>query len=141
MQIQVFSITPLYAAALALLFVFLSIRVIGLRRSLKVPIGFDSQTQGGSVEDQQKFLRAIRAHANFSEYIPISLVLLACLELQSNSPVILHILGACLLLGRLLHSYGISFVKEKLILRVSGMVLTFSSIISMACILIYHALI
>jgi uncharacterized membrane protein YecN with MAPEG domain len=66
-------ISSFYAALLALLIVWLSLRVIKLRRTKKVRLG-----DGGEPELQT----AIRAQGNATEYIPISLILLALLELN-----------------------------------------------------------
>ena len=66
-------ITSVIAAALTLIFIKLSFNVIGLRRKNKVSLG------SGGHEDLE---RAIRAQANFSEYVPIGIILLACLELN-----------------------------------------------------------
>ena len=56
-----------YAALLALLFVALSWRTIGLRRRYCVAVG-----DGG----QPELLRAMRVHANFAEYVPLALLLI-----------------------------------------------------------------
>lgn len=64
---------PIYASLLALFYVYLSARTIGLRRIAKISIG-----DGGD----ESFLRAIRMHANFSEYAPLTLVLLAFVDIQ-----------------------------------------------------------
>ncbi len=61
------SVAPLYAALLGFLLVYLSIRVIRLRRRLEVAIG-----AGGEAAIE----RAARVQANFSEYLPIALILL-----------------------------------------------------------------
>ena len=70
-------VTALYAALLALLLFILSIRVIGLRGNLA--FAFIAQSRG----DDERLQRAIRAHGNFTEYVPtmlcsISLRLRAC---------------------------------------------------------------
>ena len=52
-------ILPFYAALLGLLFFYLSIRTIGLRRKLKIGVG---------AKDNEEMLRAMRVHANFAEY-------------------------------------------------------------------------
>lgn len=124
-------IVPLYAAALSLLFVFLSVRIIRLRRSLKIGTG-DGKNQN--------MMRAIRVHANFSEYVPLTLILLAFLELQNANPVILHTLCLLLLVGRFLHAYGLSQENEKLVFRISGMAMTFTTIFSCAFYIILSAL-
>lgn len=66
-------ISSFYAAILALLIVWLSLRVIKLRRIKKVRLG-----DGGEPELQV----AIRAQGNATEYVPISLILLVLLELS-----------------------------------------------------------
>lgn len=116
-------IVPIYAAVLSLLFVFLSIRTIRLRRSLKIGIGH---------ANNEKMLRAMRVHSNFSEYVPLSLLLLLFLETQHAHHVILHGLCSLLVVGRFLHAYGVSQEKEKFAFRISGMAMTFTTILSSA---------
>jgi uncharacterized membrane protein YecN with MAPEG domain len=116
----IMQIVPLYAAALSLLFVFLSIRVIRVRRSLRIGIG-DA--------NNPTLLRAMRVHSNFSEYVPLSIILLFFLEWQNAHPAIVHGLCAILVAGRFLHAYGVSQENEKFAFRVSGMLMTFSTIV------------
>lgn len=122
-------IIPFYAALLTLLFLFLSIRVISLRRTLQVGIG-----DGGD----KTLARAIRVHSNFIEYTPLALLLLLALELQAFYPWALHLLGATLVVGRLLHAYGVSQRNEQLKFRVTGMACTFLVTLLTASLLIYR---
>ena len=115
------SITPLYAGLVALLFVLLSIRVIGARRNARIGLG-----DGGN----RLLLRRQRAHANCAEYAPLAIVLMALAELQDTPALVLHLIGGLLILGRLLHAYGLSQEPEPLRLRVLGMTLTFAALIS-----------
>jgi uncharacterized membrane protein YecN with MAPEG domain len=108
---------PLYAAFLALLYIYLSVRTIGLRRKLQVALG---------PGDNPEMLRAMRVHANFAEYVPLALILIYLVEAQGPAVWLVHALGAALLLGRCLHAYGVSQVQETFACRVSGMVLTFT---------------
>jgi uncharacterized protein len=117
------AITPLYAAILGLLFVFLSVRTLKLRRKLRIAIG-DS--------DNQEMLRATRVHANFAEYVPISLLLIYFFESQGGYKFLIHILCLCLIIGRLSHAYGVSQATENYRFRVFGMAMTFTAIISSA---------
>ena len=110
------TITALYASLLALVFIYLSFKVIGLRRSLKVGVG-----DGG----EKLLTKAIRVHGNFSEYIPLALLLLACFEFNGANPLWVHLLGATLLLGRFLHAAGLSNSIGATPPRVIGMILTF----------------
>lgn len=111
------TIVPSYAALLALLFVYLSVRTIGMRRRLQIAIGD---------KDHPEMQRAMRVHANFAEYVPLSLVMLALMELGGAAAWLVHALCLCLLVGRLLHAYGVSQTQERFQFRVSGMALTFT---------------
>ena len=117
-------ITAFYAAILSLLFVWLSRNVIVARRRQRVPLG-----DGGHPE----LLRRMRAHANFAEYAPFALVLMAFAEIQGLFPILVHALGLTLLVGRCLHAYGVSRSPENFRFRVTGMALTFG-VLSLAAI-------
>ncbi len=114
------TITPIYSVPLALLLIFLSIRIIQIRSKNGVAIGFQSDDY---------LQRAIRAQANFVEYVPFSLVLISFAELREISVLVIHILCIMLVLGRFLHAYGVSQVAEDLRFRQVGMGLTFSCLI------------
>ena len=113
-------VIPLYAALLALFYVYLSVRTIGVRRNAKISIG-----DGGD----DSMLRAMRMHANFAEYAPITLLLLAFVEIQGGPRWMLHTLGALLLIARLSHAYGISSLEAPGKFRVAGMAGTFTTIV------------
>ena len=51
---------------------------------------------------------AQRAQANFIEYVPIALLLLAVAESQGLTGWLLHTSGVILVLARLLHAWGLS---------------------------------
>jgi uncharacterized membrane protein YecN with MAPEG domain len=112
-------ILPLYAALLGLLFIFLSLHTIRLRRKLRIGVG-----DGGNA----LMLRAMRVHANFAEYVPFTLLLLGMLELRNAQNWIIHLLGITLCLGRCLHAYGVSQSKENYRFRISGMMMNFAVI-------------
>ena len=112
-------VIPIYAALLALFYVYLSVRTIGVRRKAKISIG-----DGGD----DAMLRAMRMHANFSEYAPITLILLSFMDLQGGPNWLLHTLGILFVLARLSHAYGISSAQAPGKFRVAGMVGTFTTI-------------
>lgn len=120
-------ITALYAALLAPLLVILAIRVIAVRRAAGLSLG-----DGGNPD----LLRRIRAHANFAEYAPFSLILMALAESLATSPWILHGLGVLLLGGRLSHAVGVSTGQQSMPFRSAGMALTFTMLVAaaLACI-------
>jgi uncharacterized membrane protein YecN with MAPEG domain len=113
------TIVPIYASLLAVLYLFLSIRVIRMRVANRIGLG-----DGRSPTLQ----RAIRVHANFSEYVPLALILILFVEMQHSLPALVHGLCLSLLIGRLIHSYAVSQEQENVRLRVAGMVLTFLTI-------------
>ena len=111
--------TALWAALLAPVLMWLSIRVIGQRRRGRVAIG-----AGGDAMLE----RAIRAQGNFAEYVPFALLLLALAEAGGTPAPVIHLLGAVLLAGRIAHGWGIARTPEDFRFRVGGMMATFSVI-------------
>ena len=106
-------ITPIYAALLAGLFLWLSIRVILVRRSERVSLG-----DGGNRDLE----RRIRAQGNCAEYAPMGLILILLAELQGGPGWVIHLLGITLVLGRVMH--GLALSAKQYALRVPGMALT-----------------
>ena len=96
-MIPLVPITALYAGLLALL--LLALRIIRLRWKLRVGIG-----DGGD----RTMLRAVRAHGNAAEYVPITLLLLLAVELNHGNPLLLHACGAIFVGSRLLHAIGLT---------------------------------
>jgi uncharacterized membrane protein YecN with MAPEG domain len=111
------TVTALYAAALAALFLWLSARVIGARGRARVSLG-----DGGDAG----LLARIRAHGNCAEYAPMGLILMAATELNGAPHWLVHALGLTLLAGRVLHALGLSHGRMRL--RVAGMGLTLTMI-------------
>lgn len=62
--------------------------------------------------------RAIRAQGNFLETSLINLLMLILAELNESSFLIIHFCGAILLIGRIIHAFGISQINENFKLRV-----------------------
>ena len=115
-------ITSIIASVLTIIFIKLSFAVIGLRRRNKVGLG------SGGHEDLE---RAIRAQGNFAEYVPFGMILLACLELNGAPWWLVAILGAALIIGRLLHAKGINVPPPDFSMRVLGMKFTFNTLIAL----------
>ncbi len=116
-------ITSLSASILALFYIFLSFRVIVYRRKAQIGVG-----SAGDIA----LTRRIRVHSNFIEYTPFVLVLLFLAEIQGISSSLLIFVTSFFILGRLLHAYGVSQVKENLRFRTAGMMMTFASLIILA---------
>ncbi|NMP31319.1 glutathione S-transferase [Thalassotalea sp. M1531] len=117
------AITGLYASLLAMLFVALSFNVIRFRLKHKVGIG----SNGVKELDQ-----AVRVHGNFSEYIPLALIVLAALELGGLEDTWLHAFGATLFAGRVLHAIGLSKTVATSLPRFIGTLSTFITLVAMA---------
>ncbi|MEM9243182.1 MAG: MAPEG family protein [Pseudomonadota bacterium] len=119
-------ITLLYAVIIGIWLVILSFRVIILRGS---PV---AKLFGVSpVEHPEKILqRAIRGHANLTEYAPLFLILMLIAELNHASSVLLYLVGAIFTVGRLMHGILFCFMRQTNgVMRIGGMVLTLTAII------------
>lgn len=114
------SITPLYAAPLALLYVFLAFRVGARRKAVGLPLGLGEDAE---------LLRRVRVHANFGEYVPFALLALVMAELNGAPALALHALGLGLLVGRCAHAWGVSQPVENLAFRGLGMLLSIAALV------------
>jgi uncharacterized membrane protein YecN with MAPEG domain len=110
----------LYSAILSVIYVVLSIRVISGRLKNRVLLG-DGANQSLSV--------AIRTHANFSEYVPLTLILIWGIEALNYPTYAVHILGGGLVLARLSHIHGMNTKKSLGPGRPIGTILTLSILI------------
>jgi uncharacterized membrane protein YecN with MAPEG domain len=116
-------ITAVTAAILGLIFFRLSLNAIKFRRQHKVSLG------SGGHDDLE---RAIRAQGNFAEYVPISLILIACLELNAAPWWLVAAHGVALIVGRLYHAKGINELPPNFRNRVLGMKFTLFNLIALA---------
>ena len=110
------TVLPVYAGIFGLLFIFLSASCIRERYRSRIAIG-----DGGD----DRLRRRMRVHANFAEYVPFTLLILAAVELNGAPVWLLNLLCLVLLVGRLLHAYAVSQDNEPLPLRTAGMTATF----------------
>lgn len=125
-------VTGIYAGFLALLFIILAARVVMYRVKNKIPLG-----DGGD----RALLRRMRVQANFAEYVPLAVLLMALTEsVGTIAELGVHVMGQVLLLGRVLHAIGMSREPDIMALRVTGAVLTFTVIIVAAVTCIYAIL-
>ena len=123
-------VTPTYAGVLALLLFVLSLRVVALRG------------HGASLGDggNPMLLRRIRAHGNFTEYVPFILLMMGILELSHFSTYLLHALGITLVVARLLHGYALSFTDKFKFGRFWGTALTFGLVLVCGGLCLYQGL-
>jgi hypothetical protein len=115
-------ITLTIAGAATLLNIWLGLRVSLLRRRHKISIG-----HGG----QSAIATRMRAHANYIEYAPFFLILLALIEMARGSLGWLWIAGILFILGRLAHAFGMDRAGANA-LRVGGIAVTWICLLGLA---------
>jgi len=131
---QLPSITSAYLGILALLYLMLGLQVSRLRRGHRVLYGDG---------DNIKLRSAIRAHANFVEYVPIIVLMIAMLEMSGMPAMRVHLLMGALLVARLLHPLGMYVGPRTLqfqICRVGGISLTLLVMLGAAVLLLWRFL-
>lgn len=95
---MIFSVTPIYALPVALIYLVLWLRVTMYRASTGVSIG----DKGDSA-----LLLRIRQHGNCAEWSTFILILMILAEGMGAPKIYLHISGALLVIGRLAHPFGL----------------------------------
>ncbi len=121
------TITFVTSAILAIIYVLLAVYVIKNRYKHKVSINSNNVPQ---------LDYAIRAHANFNEYVPLTLILLYLAEGQYGSIFCLQATAVAVILGRLCHAYAFITMNNRFKTRQMGMMLSFIPIIGLAIALI-----
>ena len=122
-------LTPYYASLLALIYVALSFNVIRLRMKLQIALGDGKDKQ---------LRRAIRVHGNYAEYVPLTLIMIYFVEIQSQNLLLVHGLCSAFVLARLSHIYGVSQIRENIAFRTFGLFIT-GCVISISAISIIMA--
>jgi uncharacterized membrane protein YecN with MAPEG domain len=115
-------LTSIFTSLFTLFYLFLSFRIGYFRGSpvMKLLFRMDEKVS------ETKLHRNIRAHGNFSEYVPIFLVLLLIIESQGQLSFG-YLLAICLIFsyGRLAHAICFAFYESNPFLRISGMICTY----------------
>lgn len=125
-------ITALYAGILALLLLILSTQVSRRRAQGKIGVGHGNDTA---------LHLAIRTQGNFTEYVPLALLLIGLMEFNGFPAWSVHAMGAGLTIGRVLHAIGLSRHPGTSLPRLFGTVLTWLVLLLGGIGLIYNALI
>jgi len=123
-------VTAQYAFVLTCLFLILTTRVIVRRRGKQVAFGMGND---------RLLERRIRIHGNFAEYVPLCLLLMALAELQSAPVWSLHVGGAMLVFGRIVHALSVGREPEFGAGRVVGMTGTLAALLFCALIAAFPA--
>lgn len=125
--------TALYAALLVLIYLGLTSWVIAGRLTKDTLFG-----DGGDGE----FSKRIRSHANFIEYVPLSLILIALLEAGGGSQGVVEALLIALVVARILHPIGMLGPKnsiQQFACRGGGIIVTMIVMLVAAVMLILRA--
>lgn len=120
-------VTTLYIGLLGLIYAALAFYTISGRFKYRIDLGHG---------DNEDMLRRVRAHGNFAEYVPITLVLILFAELEGTPEVFVHIMGSVLVVGRLMHAAKLSNLVNVPYGRETGMILTLLVIIAASLICI-----
>ena len=115
-------LTPIFISLLTIFYIFLAMRVGYMRGSPVMKLIFKMDEQ---ITDE-KLNRNIRAHGNFSEYVPLYLMLLLTSEII-NVASFDYLLIASLIFtyGRVAHAICFAFFDYNPFLRISGMLSTY----------------
>lgn len=117
------SVSLTFAGALALLNLWLAFRVIQVRRSGKVLVGDGANPL---------LLCRMRAQANFVEYTPFMLILLALIEIAGGPKPWLWGIGIVYVLGRIAHAFGMDGHIKPSPLRSAGALITWLILLGLA---------
>jgi uncharacterized membrane protein YecN with MAPEG domain len=120
-------ITAIYAALCGILMIALAVRVSRLRRRYRIGVGSAGQ---------EALERAIRAHANFAEYVPLALILMLLAELGGVTGWLMHVFGITLVVSRLLHAWGLTRSGGVSFGRLYGTLGTWALILALAVLLL-----
>ena len=118
-------LTSLFASLFTIFYLFLSFRIGYLRGSPVMKLIFKMDKKVPAI----KLDRNVRAHGNFSEYVPLFLILLYIFE-SINLISFNYLLIICLVFsyGRVAHAICFAFFDHNPFLRISGMLCTYISL-------------
>lgn len=93
-----------FAALLAFISVGLTLLVVRMRHRHKLALG---------INNDEAMTRAVRAHGNFHEHAPFTLLLVALVALLGGASLLVTVLGALLVIGRISHAYSILIAEPR----------------------------
>jgi hypothetical protein len=124
-------ITALYAGILGFLGLVLASRVVQQRQLHRIKLGD---------EGNEDMARAMRVFGNFTEYVPMILLLIGFGEMLGAHRWLTHTLGAGLVVARLFHAWGLSRTSGASLGRLIGVTLTWLALLVSSAMLIWLAL-
>jgi len=119
-------LTPIFISILSLFYIFLAMRVGYMRGSPVMKIFFKMDEE----VSEEKLNRNIRAHGNFSEYVPLYLLLLLVSELVGVTSYHYMLIASLIFTyGRVAHAICFAFFDYNPFLRITGMLTTYVGIV------------
>ena len=123
-------LTPIFISILSLFYLFLAMRIGYMRGSPVMKLFFKMDKE----ISPEKLNRNVRAHGNFSEYVPLYFLLLLVSELtEASSCDYMLVASLIFTYGRIAHAICFAFFDYNPFLRISGMLTTYIGIV-MLCI-------
>ena len=93
-------ITALYASILMIFALALSFRAGGFRGKTGISVLFGEPPN-------MELAERVRVHQNFLEYVPLAIILMGIIELNSGNATFLHVFGVVLIFSRIAHAIGL----------------------------------
>jgi hypothetical protein len=121
----------LYAGLLGLIAIWLGFIVGNWRRKTGVLVG-----DGGNID----LIRAMRGQANFTETVPLTLILMIYMAIAGAPAIAIHILGILLVIARIVHGLHFSRADQPRWQRGMGSGLAFLVLLAAALGAIGHSL-
>jgi uncharacterized membrane protein YecN with MAPEG domain len=122
-------ITPIFISILALFYLFLAMRIGYMRGSPVMKLFFKMDKE----ISPEKLNRNVRAHGNFSEYVPLYFLLLLVSELSEASSYDYMLVSSLIFTyGRIAHAICFAFFDYNPFLRISGMLTTYMGIVMLS---------
>ena len=127
--------TVLFSSVFCLFYLFLSFRIGYMRGSPVTKLFFKTNKK----ITEQNLHRNVRAHGNFSEYVPLFIILILLSEILQTLPKQI-LLIVCLLFtyGRFAHAICFAFFESNPFLRISGMLFTYFGLLFFSFNLLWH---
>jgi uncharacterized membrane protein YecN with MAPEG domain len=120
-------VTSVWIAVFAIALFLLSFPVALHRKRARTSLG-----DGGDAALQ----RRVRAQGNFTEYVPMALLVIGAVEAAGYDSIVVWTLGGLMAAGRLLHAWGI--LGDTLPPRATGMIATFLTLVVGAGLLLWR---
>ena len=112
-----------FAGAFALINLWLAFRISAVRMRAKVSVGDGANPA---------LLARMRAQANFVEYTPFVMILIALIEIVGGSRTWLWGIGIVYALGRIAHAFGMDRQTMPNPLRAGGALITWLALLGLA---------